>query len=61
MDKLSETLVSHPSKQRPASSKDACLVLIYPTGPAMGLRFALADPNVIIRREQLLSYYLESH
>lgn len=56
MDKLSETLVSHPSKQRPASSKDACLVLIYPTGPAMGLRFALADPNVIIGRSQTAKF-----
>ena len=60
MDKLSETLVSHPSKQRPASSKDACLVLIYPTGPAMGLRFALADQNVIIGRSPSCQVHIDN-
>ena len=60
MDKLSETLVSHPKKQAPASSKDACLVLIYPTGPGMGLRFALADQNVIIGRSPSCQIHIDN-
>ncbi len=60
MDKLSETLVSHPSKQAPASCKDACLVLIYPTGPGMGLRFALSDQNVIIGRSPSCQIHIDN-
>jgi diguanylate cyclase (GGDEF)-like protein len=60
LEKLSETLVSHPKKQTPASSKDACLVLIYPTGPGMGLRFALADQNVIIGRSPSCQIHIDN-
>ena len=60
VEKLSETLVSHPKKQAPASSKDACLVLIYPTGPGMGLRFALADQNVIIGRSPSCQVHIDN-
>lgn len=60
VDKLSETLVSHPSKHIPASSKDACLVLIYPTGPGMGLRFSLANENVIIGRSPSCQIYIDN-
>lgn len=60
VEKLSETLVSHPKKQAPVSSKDACLVLIYPTGPGMGLRFALADQNVIIGRSPSCQIHIDN-
>ena len=60
LEKLSETLVSHPKKQAPVSSKDACLVLIYPTGPEMGLRFALADQNVIIGRSPSCQVHIDN-
>ena len=60
VEKLSETLVSHPKKQAPASSKDACLVLIYPTGPGMGLRYALADQNVIIGRSPSCQIHIDN-
>jgi len=60
VEKLSETLVSHPSRQPAASSKDACLVLIYPTGPGMGLRFPLVSSNAIIGRSPSCYIQLEN-
>lgn len=60
MEKLSETLVSHPSKQNPGSSKDACLVLIYPTGPGMGLRYPLVDQHVIIGRSPNCQIHIDN-
>lgn len=50
MEKLTDTLVSGVRKPGGTSSKDACLVMIYPTGQGMGMRFPLNSPRVVLGR-----------
>jgi two-component system, cell cycle response regulator len=50
------------SKSKPASSKvdgGACLVHIYPTGPAMGLRYSLTALPVVLGRDETCRVRLE--
>jgi diguanylate cyclase (GGDEF)-like protein len=48
VDKVTDTLVSLP--ERRVSTRDACLVHIYPTGTGMGKRYPLRDHPLIIGR-----------
>ena len=50
MEKLVDTVVQRFDKPPLSSQKDACLVHIYPTGPWMGMRHALASQPLIVGR-----------
>jgi cobalamin biosynthesis protein CobD len=50
MDKVTETWVTIPERPLSASSRTACLVHIYPTGPGMGSRYPLADTPLVLGR-----------
>ena len=50
MEKLVDTVVQRFYKPPLSSQKDACLVHIYPTGPWMGMRHALASQPLIVGR-----------
>src|SRR5262249_34946758 len=50
MDKATETWVTPPKRLPATTNRDACLVHIYPTGAAIGSRYALGDRAVILGR-----------
>jgi diguanylate cyclase (GGDEF)-like protein len=50
MDKVTETWVTLPERPVSTTSRDACLVHIYPTGPGMGSRYALTDLPLVLGR-----------
>ena len=50
MEKLVDTVVQRFDKPPLSSHKEACLVHIYPTGPWMGMRHALANQPLIVGR-----------
>ena len=50
MDRVSETWVTSPKRPVSMTSKQACLVHIYPTGPGMGTRYPLGDAPIVLGR-----------
>ena len=50
MEKTSETWVTAPERLVSTTRRDACVVHIYPTGPGMGTRYALADSPMVLGR-----------
>jgi two-component system cell cycle response regulator len=50
MEKVTETWVTVPERPVSTTSREACLVHIYPTGPGMGSRYALADTPLVLGR-----------
>jgi diguanylate cyclase (GGDEF)-like protein len=50
MEKVTETWVTVPERPVSTSSRDACLVHIYPTGPGMGCRYPLSDVPLVLGR-----------
>ncbi|HYV34640.1 MAG TPA: GGDEF domain-containing protein [Gemmataceae bacterium] len=50
MDRVTETWVTLPERPVSMSSRNACLVHIYPTGAGMGTRYTLADSPVVLGR-----------
>jgi len=50
MEKLVDTVVQRFDKPPLSGQKEACLVHIYPTGPWMGMRHALATQPLIVGR-----------
>jgi two-component system, cell cycle response regulator len=50
MERVTETWVTMPERPVSMSSRNACVVHIYPTGPGMGTRYTLADTPVVLGR-----------
>lgn len=50
IEKVAETWITSPKRIHSAAARDACLVHIYPTGPAMGHRYPLADKALLVGR-----------
>jgi diguanylate cyclase (GGDEF)-like protein len=50
MERVTETWVTVPDRPVSATSRDACLVHIYPTGPGMGRRYPLTETPLVIGR-----------
>src|ERR1041385_5168815 len=50
MEKTTETWVTGPDRRVSTTSRDACVVHIYPTGPGMGTRYPLTDIPVVLGR-----------
>ena len=50
MEKVTETWVTAPERPISTTSRHACLVHIYPTGPGMGTRYELSDKSLVIGR-----------
>ncbi len=49
-DKVSDTWITAPKRLFSASTREACLVHIYPTGPSMGRRYPLGDKDLLVGR-----------
>src|SRR5437660_349861 len=50
MEKVTETWVTVPERPVSTTSREACLVHIYPTGQGMGRRYPLGDTPVVLGR-----------
>src|SRR5262249_17983686 len=50
MEKATETWVTGPDRLVSATRRDACVVPIYPPGPAMGTPYPLTDTPVVLGR-----------
>lgn len=50
MERVTETWVTAPERPVSATSRQACVVHIYPTGQGMGARYALGDTPIVIGR-----------
>jgi two-component system cell cycle response regulator len=50
MERVTETWVTVPERPVSTTSRDACIVHIYPTGSGMGARYALGDSPLVIGR-----------
>jgi diguanylate cyclase (GGDEF)-like protein len=50
MEKVTETWVTAPERPLSTTSRDACLVHNYPTGPGMGKRYTLSDTPLVLGR-----------
>jgi diguanylate cyclase (GGDEF)-like protein len=50
MEKTTETWVTAPDRLISATRRDACVVHIYPVGPGMGTRYALAESPMVLGR-----------
>ena len=61
MDKASETWISVVNSAPKPAGRDACLVLIYPTGPGMGTRYALTDKPLVIGRGAEADIHIPDH
>ena len=61
MDNLSETWVTAPKRPAADGPKDACLVHIYPTGPAMGARYPLTVAGVVVGRGDDSTIQIQDH
>jgi diguanylate cyclase (GGDEF)-like protein len=56
-----ETQLRVPDRPAPATYRPACLIHIYPTGPNMGQRYALADAPVVIGRGSDCPIQIDDH
>jgi diguanylate cyclase (GGDEF)-like protein len=50
MEKVTETWVTVPERPLSTTSRNACLIHIYPTGPGMGTRYTLTDTALVVGR-----------
>lgn len=49
-DRVTETWVTAPERPVSLTTRQACLVHIYPTGPGMGSRYPLGEQSLVIGR-----------
>jgi diguanylate cyclase (GGDEF)-like protein len=61
VDKLTETWLTTPKKLFSASNREACLVHIYPTGPAMGCRYPLGEKPLGLGRGDDCDIKVQDH
>jgi two-component system cell cycle response regulator len=61
LERSTETLCAPVSELPPRERREACLVHIYPTGPGMGRRFALADAPLLIGRSSDCAIHIEDN
>ncbi|MBI1831723.1 MAG: GGDEF domain-containing protein [Planctomycetes bacterium] len=61
IDKVTETWVTVPERPVSLSSRNACLVHIYPTGPTMGTRYPIGDTPIVIGRARDCEIRISDH
>ena len=49
-EKVAETWITTPKRLVSSTTREACLVHIYPTGASMGCRYPLSDKTVVVGR-----------
>lgn len=61
MEKVTETWVTAPERPVSLSSRNACLVHIYPTGPTMGTRYPINEAPIVIGRASDCDIRINDH
>ena len=61
MERITETWVTAPERPVSTTSRGACLVHIYPTGPGMGTRYPLSETPLIIGRGTDCEIHINDH
>jgi diguanylate cyclase (GGDEF)-like protein len=61
MERIAETWVTMPERPVSTTSRDACLVHIYPTGVGMGTRYPLTENVLVIGRGNDCDIQIEDH
>ncbi|HUR54235.1 MAG TPA: GGDEF domain-containing protein, partial [Gemmataceae bacterium] len=60
-EKVAETWITCPKKLLETVARDACLVHIYPTGPAMGTRYPLGTLELLLGRGDDCHIRIQDH
>ncbi len=60
-DKVTETWVTAPERPVSLSSRNACLIHIYPTGPTMGTRYTIGEVPIVIGRASDCDIRINDH
>ena len=60
-DRITETWVTAPERPVSLSSRNACLVHIYPTGPSMGSRYPIGDAPLVLGRATECDIRINDH
>jgi two-component system, cell cycle response regulator len=61
IEKVTETWVTAPERPVSLSSRNACMVHIYPTGPSMGTRYTIGDTPIVIGRASDCEIRINDH
>ena len=61
MERIAETWVTMPERPISTTSREACLVHIYPTGPGMGSRYPLIGTPLVIGRGNDCDIQIDDH
>ena len=61
IEKVTETWVTAPDRPVSLSTRNACLVHIYPTGPSMGSRYTLGEAPLVIGRASDCDIRINDH
>jgi diguanylate cyclase (GGDEF)-like protein len=61
IEKVTETWITAPERPVSLSSRNACLVHIYPTGPTMGTRYTIGDKPIVIGRASDCDIRINDH
>jgi len=61
VEKVTETWLSAPERPVSITSRTACLVHIYPTGPTMGSRYPIGDMPIVIGRASDCEIRINDH
>lgn len=60
-EKVTDTWVTAPKRPISGSSRQACLVHIYPTGPTMGSRYPLYGDALVLGRGEDCDIRINDH
>src|SRR5947209_5127518 len=61
MEKVAETWVTAPKRLVSTTSREACMVHIYPTGPSMGSRYSLNGLALVLGRGEDCDIQIHEH
>jgi diguanylate cyclase (GGDEF)-like protein len=61
MERVSETWLTVAASAPKAAAREACLVLIYPTGTGMGTRYPLSDRPLVLGRGNEADLRIDDH
>src|SRR5476651_1199755 len=61
IEKVTETWIAVPERPVSITSRNACLVHIYPTGPSMGTRYTIGDEPLVIGRASDCDIRINDH
>src|SRR5260370_9501691 len=61
IEKVTETWLAAPERPVSITSRSACMVHIYPTGPTMGTRYPIGDQHIVIGRPSDCEIRIQDH